>query len=76
MITKFQQVFQYLFDLRHILFLSLIKKASRKIEIESAMIEQSNRIGDFINNGSNWIFKPAIAIDMDLRSHFVSDRHR
>ncbi len=37
---------------------------------------ESNRIGDFINNGSNWIFKPAIAIDMDLRSHFVSDRHR
>jgi len=40
------------------------------------MIEQSNRIGDFINNGSNWIFKQAIAIDMDLCSHFVSDRHR
>jgi len=74
MITKFQQVFQYLCDLRHILFLSLIKKASRKIE--SAMIEQSNRIGDFINNGSNWIFKPAIAIDMDLCSHCVSDRDR
>jgi len=30
------------------------------------MIEQSNRIEDFINNGSNWIFKSAIAMDVDV----------
>ena len=30
------------------------------------MIEQSNRIEDFINNGSNWIFKSAIAMDVEV----------
>ena len=30
------------------------------------MIEQSNRIEDFINNGSNCIFKSAIAMDVEV----------
>ena len=30
------------------------------------MTEQSNRIDEFINNGSNWVFKSAIAMDVEL----------
>lgn len=43
-----------------------IDKENVKKKIESAMIEQSNRIEDFINNGSNWIFKSAIAMDVEV----------
>ena len=43
-----------------------IDKENIKKKIESSMIEQSNRIEDFINNGSNWIFKSAIAMDVEV----------
>jgi hypothetical protein len=43
-----------------------IDKENVKKKIESSMIEQSNRIEDFINNGSNWIFKSAIAMDVEV----------
>ena len=43
-----------------------IDKENVKKKIESSMIEQSNRIEDFINNGSNCIFKSAIAMDVEV----------
>jgi hypothetical protein len=30
------------------------------------MIEQSNKIDEFINNGSNWVFRSAIAMDVEI----------
>jgi hypothetical protein len=30
------------------------------------MLEQSNKIEEFINNGSNWVFKTAIAMDVEV----------
>jgi len=44
---------------------SLDKKNIQK-KIEIAMLEQSNRIDEFINNGSNWVFRSAIAMDVEI----------
>lgn len=45
---------------------SAIDKNNIQKNIETAMSEQSNRIDEFINNGSNWVFKSAIAMDVEL----------
>ena len=45
---------------------SSIDKKNIQKNIEIAMLEQSNRIDEFINNGSNWVFKSAIAMDVEL----------
>jgi hypothetical protein len=43
-----------------------IEKENINKKIESAMLEQSNKIEEFINNGSNWVFKTAIAMDVEV----------
>jgi hypothetical protein len=35
---------------------AVIEKENINKKIESAMFEQSNKIEEFINNGSNWVF--------------------
>jgi hypothetical protein len=47
---------------------AVIEKENINKKIESAMFEQSNKIEEFINNGSNWgfFFKTAIAMDVEV----------
>jgi hypothetical protein len=47
---------------------AVIEKENINKKIESAMFEQSNKIEEFINNGSNWVFffKTAIAMDVEV----------
>ena len=45
---------------------SMIVNINKKIE--SAMLQKSNKIVEFINNGSNWVFKTAIAMDVEVGS--------
>ena len=35
------------------------------ITYSNSMLEQSNKIAEFINNGSHWVYKTAIAIDAE-----------
>ena len=43
-----------------------LDKHKIKKNISKAMLEQSNKIEDFINNGSNWVFNRAIAMDIEI----------
>ena len=43
-----------------------IEKENIKKKIESAMLEQSNKIEDFFNKGSCWFYETAIAIDVEV----------
>jgi hypothetical protein len=45
---------------------SALDKQKIKINIQNAMLEQANKIDEFINNGSNWVFKSAIAMDVEI----------
>jgi len=43
-----------------------LDKQKIKTDISRAMLEQSSKIEDFINNGSNWVFNRAIAMDIEI----------
>ena len=41
-------------------------KQGFKKKIRKAMVEQENKVDEFINNGSNWVFESALAMDLEI----------